>query len=101
MMSAGTAAAARSFICSAASRTVRKAKLAGGPRVSRSTCSPFSIPKQNSFSHPLFRLPVELSCCVETMLPYHTATASPLLTSMLSGSCRSCGWNPKGPAKES
>lgn len=42
------------------------------------------------------RSPVELSCCVETLLPYHTATASALLTSMLSVSQRSYGWTPEG-----
>ncbi|KAK4271608.1 hypothetical protein QN277_020280 [Acacia crassicarpa] len=89
------AAAARSFISSAACRTVRRANMAGGARVSRSTCSPFSIPKRNSLSNPMFRSPVELSCCVETMLPYHTANVSALLTCMLSVSRRSYGWNPK------
>lgn len=42
------------------------------------------------------RSPVELSCCVETMLPFHTATASALLTSMLSVSRRSYGWTSEG-----
>ncbi|KAI9121531.1 hypothetical protein K1719_008564 [Acacia pycnantha] len=87
------AAGARSFIRSAASRTFRKANMAGGARISRSTCSPFSIPKRNSHSNPMFRSPVELSCCVETMIPYHTASVPALLTSMLSVSRR--GWNPK------
>ncbi|XP_054802110.1 protein NUCLEAR FUSION DEFECTIVE 6, mitochondrial-like isoform X3 [Prosopis cineraria] len=89
-------AAARSFIRSAASRNIRKLDLATGARVSRSTCSPFSTLKQKSLSKRIFRLPVELSCCVEMMLPYHTATASALLTSMLSVSHQSYGWNPEG-----
>lgn len=38
------------------------------------------------------RNPVEMSFCVESLLPYHTATASALMTSMLSISGQSYGW---------
>lgn len=45
----------------------------------------------------LFRSPVEISAVsVHTMLPYHTATASALLTSMLSVAPRSYGWTLEG-----
>ena len=44
----------------------------------------------------LIRLPVEMSCGVQSLLPYHTATASALLTSMLSVSRHSYGWTPEG-----
>ncbi|KAJ4955706.1 hypothetical protein NE237_012489 [Protea cynaroides] len=58
--------------------------------------SPFLISKQKPLSHRIFRSPVEMSCCVESLLPYHTATASALLTSKLSVSGRSYGWLSEG-----
>jgi hypothetical protein len=42
------------------------------------------------------RSPVEMSCCVETMLPYRTVTSSALRNSMLSVSRRTYGWTPEG-----
>ncbi|KAL5726632.1 hypothetical protein ACHQM5_009661 [Ranunculus cassubicifolius] len=42
----------------------------------------------------MFRSPVEWSCCVDSLMPYHTATSSALLTSMISISHRSC-WFPE------
>ncbi|KAF8391310.1 hypothetical protein HHK36_023614 [Tetracentron sinense] len=71
----------------AAARLSAEAKASG---------SPFRISKQKPLSHRIFRSPVEMSCCVESMLPYHTATASALLTSMLSVSRRGYGWLPEG-----
>ncbi|XWS12606.1 hypothetical protein CRYUN_Cryun37aG0104700 [Craigia yunnanensis] len=83
--------AARSVLRSAAF-----ARLAAAPKpIPRPACSPFRISKQNPLSSRILRSPVELSCCVETMLPYHTATASALLTSILSVSRRSSGWTPE------
>ncbi|KAK6264689.1 hypothetical protein QUC31_012888 [Theobroma cacao] len=88
--------AARSVLRSAASRATAATRLAAGPKaVPRPARSPFRVSKQSPFSSRIFRSPVEMSCCVETILPYHTATASALLTSMLSVSQRSSGWTPE------
>lgn len=51
---------------------------------------------QDVLSIVIWRSPVEMSACAETMLPYHTATSSALMTSMLSISRRSYGWLPDG-----
>ncbi|XP_004300265.1 PREDICTED: uncharacterized protein LOC101291628 [Fragaria vesca subsp. vesca] len=89
--------AARSMLRSAAARTTTLGSRVASAARPKPASAPFSIPKQNKnpISHAIFRSPVELSCCVETLLPYHTATASALLTSMLSVSQRSCGWTPE------
>ncbi|KAI9120837.1 hypothetical protein K1719_007870 [Acacia pycnantha] len=93
-MTTASLAAARSIARSATARSFRTANLGTGARA-RPACSPFGIPKRISLSNRMFRSPVELSFCVESMLPYHTATASALLTSMLSVSRRSYGWTPE------
>ncbi|KAF9590139.1 hypothetical protein IFM89_031743 [Coptis chinensis] len=53
-------------------------------KASRSSASPFRLPKQKPLTNGIFRSPVEMSCCVESLMPFHTATASALLTSVLS-----------------
>ncbi|KAL5158352.1 Protein NUCLEAR FUSION DEFECTIVE 6, chloroplastic/mitochondrial [Glycine soja] len=83
-----------SFTMSAASRSAGAANLAAGARP-RLAQSPFRLPKQTSFSNRVTDLPVEASFCVESMLPYHSATASALLNSMLSVSRHSYGWTPE------
>ncbi|KAI3818721.1 hypothetical protein L1987_12537 [Smallanthus sonchifolius] len=91
-----TAVAARSVF-----RSVRTAafRISAGakPNASSAGSSPFRIPSQKPLSHRIFRSPVEMSCVhVESMLPFHTATASALLTSMLSAAPRTCGWTLEG-----
>ncbi|KAF9594187.1 hypothetical protein IFM89_028844, partial [Coptis chinensis] len=64
---------------------------------SKSARCPFQLPEQNPLASRIFRSPVELSCVVETLLPFHTtiANASALLTSMLSVSRPGLGWLPE------
>lgn len=42
------------------------------------------------------RCPVEMSACLETMQPFHSVTASALMTSMLTLSRGGYGWLPEG-----
>ncbi|KAF5207167.1 hypothetical protein FRX31_003244 [Thalictrum thalictroides] len=73
---------------SAASKFATKAK----PKSTSS--STFGVPKQNPLSSRILRSPVELSCCMDSLMPFHTATSSSLLTSMIAVSRRSC-WLPE------
>ncbi|KAM7254989.1 hypothetical protein ACFE04_020230 [Oxalis oulophora] len=95
-MSVATTACVRSLLRStASSRAAATSRLRVAPKSvpTSATRSPFRISNQNSLSQRIVRTPVELSCC---MLPYHTATASALLTSMLSASSTSAAWSLEG-----
>ncbi|KAF5732829.1 hypothetical protein HS088_TW17G00362 [Tripterygium wilfordii] len=87
-------AAARSILRSASAR-IAAARLPSWGSSAKAAPSPFRTSGSKSLSQRTFRYPVELSSCVETLLPYHTATASALMTSMLSITRRSHIWFPE------
>ncbi|KAL6579127.1 hypothetical protein OROMI_009343 [Orobanche minor] len=68
-------------------------KLNGGVKP-RTAPSPFRISSQKPLSARIFRSPIEMSSIsVVSMLPYHSATASAVLTSMLSVAPLGHGWS--------
>ncbi|XP_038682353.1 protein NUCLEAR FUSION DEFECTIVE 6, mitochondrial-like isoform X2 [Tripterygium wilfordii] len=83
-------AAARCVLRSASVRSAA-ARLASRGSSAKAAPSPFRTSGSKPLTHRAFRCPVEMSSCVETLLPYHTATASALMTSMLSITRRSYG----------
>ncbi|KAK1556801.1 hypothetical protein Q3G72_012358 [Acer saccharum] len=86
------AAATRSFLRSRATVYRRRTQT----QIQLTTQFTISCPQTKTPLSSYFRSPVELSFCVETMLTYHTTTASALLTSMLSVSPRIYGWASEG-----
>ncbi|KZV51121.1 hypothetical protein F511_01913 [Dorcoceras hygrometricum] len=91
--------AARSFLRSAATSARTAASMRSATVKSTASSSQFraSSLSQKPLSGRIFRSPVEMSCVsVVSMLPYHTATASAVLTSMLSVSPRSLAWSLEG-----
>uniref|UniRef100_A0A7N0ZUU1 Uncharacterized protein n=1 Tax=Kalanchoe fedtschenkoi TaxID=63787 RepID=A0A7N0ZUU1_KALFE len=83
---------ARSVLRSPAVRSAA-ARIIGAPRPARA--SAFSLPKRRPLSHRIFRSPVELSSV--SLMPYHAATASALLNSLLSDNRSLYCWNPEDP----
>ncbi|GLU06374.1 hypothetical protein SLE2022_234140 [Rubroshorea leprosula] len=75
---------------SAAARLDSQIKSKAAPSAFRATSS------RTPLASRTFRCPVGSSFCLESMLPYHTVTASALMTSMLSISSRSSAWLPEG-----
>ncbi|MCL7037549.1 hypothetical protein MKW94_003410 [Papaver nudicaule] len=60
------------------------------PKSSPSASSFFSHEKP--LSQRIFRSPVELSCCVDSLMPFHSANSSSLLISMLGVSNQPYFW---------
>nr|KAJ0201147.1 hypothetical protein LSAT_V11C600310140 [Lactuca sativa] len=89
---ATAAAAARSIFRSSSVRSAA-ARASSQAKAAR---SPFRIGSQNALSNRIFRCPAEMSACLESLQPFHTATASALMTSMLTLSQRGYGWLPEG-----
>ncbi|KAL4560518.1 hypothetical protein LXL04_032670 [Taraxacum kok-saghyz] len=89
---ATAAAAARSVFRSSSIRNAA-ARVASQPKAAPSA---FRIPSRNSLSSRIFRCPAEMSACLESLQPFHTATASALMTSMLTLSQNGYGWLPEG-----
>ncbi|KAF7151569.1 hypothetical protein RHSIM_Rhsim02G0133900 [Rhododendron simsii] len=91
------ATASRSVLRSAAAARSAGARLAAVTKPKAAAQSPFCFPTRKPLSSRIFRSPVEMSCVsVDSMLPLHTATASALLTSMLSVAPRCYGWTFEG-----
>ncbi|KVH95844.1 hypothetical protein Ccrd_002066, partial [Cynara cardunculus var. scolymus] len=87
-MAAGSAAV-RSFIRSTSVRSAA-ARLSSGVKT-----SPIRLSATKPSSHRIFRCPVELSVCLETVQPFQAVTSSALMNSMLILSRRSYGWLPE------
>ncbi|KAJ9554956.1 hypothetical protein OSB04_009570, partial [Centaurea solstitialis] len=90
---ATAAAAARSVFRS--SSAVRSAAARVSSQAKAPPRSPFRIGSHNSPSNIIFRCPVEMSACLESLQPFHNVTASALMTSMLTLSQRGYGWLPE------
>ncbi|KAL8471209.1 hypothetical protein ACS0TY_028764 [Phlomoides rotata] len=84
-------AAARSIFRTSTVRNAA-ARFASQPKA---VPSQFRLPSRNPLAQRLSRNPVEMSACVASMQPYHTATASALMTSMLTVTRCGFGWLPE------
>ncbi|XP_047332786.1 protein NUCLEAR FUSION DEFECTIVE 6, mitochondrial-like [Impatiens glandulifera] len=80
MAAPAVSAAARSIFRSSSVRNAAS-RIASG---TKPTSSSFRLPSKSPLSNRIFRCPAEMSACLDTLQPFHTATASALMTSMLS-----------------
>ncbi|CAA3000218.1 protein NUCLEAR FUSION DEFECTIVE 6, chloroplastic/mitochondrial-like isoform X3 [Olea europaea var. sylvestris] len=91
------AVAARSCLRSATTSARSAASRFSAGAKPKAASSPFRTSSQSPITARIFRSPVELrSVSAVSMLPYHTATASALLTSMLSVAPRCHAWTLEG-----
>ncbi|KZV52694.1 hypothetical protein F511_23157 [Dorcoceras hygrometricum] len=92
MATAATSTVARSILRSSSIRNATS-RLASQAKSAR---PPLGLPSRTPLAHRIFRSPAEMTACLESMQPYHTATASALMTSMLTASRFGYGWLPEG-----
>ncbi|KAK9676843.1 hypothetical protein RND81_11G105400 [Saponaria officinalis] len=83
-----TLSAARSIFRSTSARTAAEKFTSAA----KSSSSRFTTANHLLSSRRIFRCPVELSACIETMQPFHTATASAVMTTTLSITRFSHAW---------
>ncbi|GER43161.1 nuclear fusion defective 6 [Striga asiatica] len=99
MVMSAASTAARSVFRSSAVRCAA-ARFTSEAKSARSASAPFRLPSRAPLlAHRVLRNPVELSACLESLQPYHTVTASALMTSMLTVSSCGYGWLPEGTVK--
>ncbi|XP_023534316.1 protein NUCLEAR FUSION DEFECTIVE 6, chloroplastic/mitochondrial-like isoform X1 [Cucurbita pepo subsp. pepo] len=78
------------------SGSARRAAAHIGSQARSSSGSPFRMATNKPLSHRTFRCAAEMSFCLESIMPFHSASSAALMISMLSISRRSCGWLPEG-----
>ncbi|MFS7986738.1 hypothetical protein Hanom_Chr11g01013811 [Helianthus anomalus] len=84
-------AAVRSFLRSTSVRSAAAKLSTAAKTPTFRSSAPKPLP------HRIFRCPVELSVCLQAVQPFHTVTASALITSSsFITSCRSYGCLPEG-----